>query len=108
MTAVEGVPITIATGENLTIMTVIYKVGCFREIFMLPVNFEPFFQSLLAHRLIFNQRQPPEVFYKKGVLRNFAKFTGKHLCQRVFFNGLQLYQKRLSGTIVFLWILPNF
>ena len=20
----------------------------------------------------------PEVFYKKGVLRNFAKFTGKH------------------------------
>ena len=23
----------------------------------------------------------PEVFYKKGVLKNFAKFTGKHLCQ---------------------------
>ena len=23
----------------------------------------------------------PEVFYKKGVLRNFAKFTAKHLCQ---------------------------
>ena len=22
----------------------------------------------------------PEVFYKKGVLRNFTKFTGKHLC----------------------------
>ena len=22
----------------------------------------------------------------KGVLRNFAKFTGKHLCQRLFFN----------------------
>ena len=28
----------------------------------------------------------PEVFCKKGVLRNFAKFTGKHLCQRLFFN----------------------
>ena len=28
----------------------------------------------------------PEVFYKKGVLRNFAKFTGKHLCQSLFFN----------------------
>ena len=33
---------------------------------------------------------------KKGVLRNFAKFTGKYLCQRLFFNkvaglGLQLY-----------------
>ena len=28
----------------------------------------------------------PEVFYKKGVLRNSAKFRGKHLCQRLFFN----------------------
>ena len=28
----------------------------------------------------------PEVFYKKGVLRNFAKLTGKHLCQGLFFN----------------------
>ena len=26
------------------------------------------------------QKQPPEVFCKKSVLRNFAKFTGKHLC----------------------------
>ena len=31
-------------------------------------------------------KQPPEVFCKKGVLRNFAKFTGKHLCQSLFFN----------------------
>ena len=28
----------------------------------------------------------PEVFCKQSVLRNFAKFTGKHLCQRLFFN----------------------
>ena len=28
----------------------------------------------------------PEVFCKKDVLRNFAKFTEKHLCQRLFFN----------------------
>ena len=27
----------------------------------------------------------PEVFCKKGILRNFAKFTGKHLCQSLFF-----------------------
>ena len=32
------------------------------------------------------QKQPPEVFYKKGVLKNFAKFTGNHLCQSLFFN----------------------
>ena len=29
---------------------------------------------------------PPEVFCKKGVLRNFVKFTGKHLCQSLLFN----------------------
>ena len=27
-----------------------------------------------------------EVFCKKGVSRNFAKFTGKHLCQCLFLN----------------------
>ena len=27
-----------------------------------------------------------EVFYKKSVLGNFTKFTGKQLCQRFFFN----------------------
>ena len=32
------------------------------------------------------QQQPPEVFYKKCVLKNFAKFTGKHLCQNLFIN----------------------
>ena len=34
------------------------------------------------------EKQPPEVFCKKGVLRNFAKFTGKRLCQSLFFNGV--------------------
>ena len=28
----------------------------------------------------------PEVFCKKGIIKNFTKFTGKHLCQRLFFN----------------------
>ena len=42
------------------------------------------------------QKQPPEVFYKKVSLKNFAKFTGKHLRQTLFFNkvadlSLQLY-----------------
>ena len=43
----------------------------------------------------------PEVFFKKGALRNFEKFTGRHLC-------LQLYYKRDFGTGGFLWILRNF
>ena len=31
----------------------------------------------------------PEVFCRKGVLRNFAKFTGKHQCQSLFFNKVE-------------------
>ena len=31
------------------------------------------------------QKQPPECSIKKGVLKNFEKFTGKHLCQSLFF-----------------------
>ena len=31
------------------------------------------------------QKQPPEVFFEKVVLRNFSKFTGKHLCQGLVF-----------------------
>ena len=30
---------------------------------------------------LFFRSSLPEVFWKKGVLRNFAKFTGKNLCQ---------------------------
>ena len=54
-----------------------------------------------------NQKQPPEVFYKNGVLRNFTKFTGVHLCQSLFCNkaaGLRpaALLKKDSGTGVFL------
>ena len=43
---------------------------------------------------------------RKGVLRNFAKFTGKHLCQSLFFNkvaglGLQLYKKETLAQVFF-------
>ena len=32
-----------------------------------------------------NRSSRPEVFCKEGFLGNFAKFTGKHLCQSIFF-----------------------
>ena len=35
------------------------------------------------------QKQPPEVFFKKGVLKNFANLTGKHLCWSLFLIKLQ-------------------
>ena len=56
----------------------------------------------------------PGVFYKKGVLRNFAKFTGKHLCRSLFFNRVIekrekiLYWKRNSGGVFFMRVLRNF
>ena len=31
----------------------------------------------------------PKAFYRKGVLKIFAKFTGKHLCWNLFFRRLQ-------------------
>ena len=55
----------------------------------------------------------PYVFCRKGVLRNFANFKGKHLCWCLSFNkvaglGPETLLKRGSGTAVFLWILQNF
>ena len=60
--------------------------------------------------IVYIQKQPPEVFYKKGVLRNFAKFTRKHLCQNLLFNKVRsaTLLKRHPGKGVFLWILRNF
>ena len=45
-----------------------------------------------------NRSSRPEVFCEKGFFRNFAKFTGKHLCQNLFFNKVppaSLLKKRL-------------
>ena len=42
---------------------------------------------------------------KKGVLKNFAKFTGKHLCQSLFINKVAVprpFLKSDSCTGVFL------
>ena len=36
--------------------------------------------------IMFFEKQPPEVFYDKSVLRNFTKLAGKHLWQSLFFN----------------------
>ena len=33
-----------------------------------------------------NRSSRVEVFYEKGVHKNFANFIGKHLCQSLFFN----------------------
>ena len=47
------------------------------------------------------QKQPPEVFCKKGVLKYFVNFTRKHLCWIKAFRLVPLL-KRDSNTAVFL------
>ena len=43
------------------------------------------------------QNQPPEVFCKKGVLKNFAIFTGKDLCWSLFYVcGVNFIKKKLQ------------
>ena len=37
-----------------------------------------------SSRKVDSPKQPPEVFCRKSVLKNFAKFTGKHLCWSLF------------------------
>ena len=59
------------------------------------------------------QKQPPEVFYEKVVLKNFAKFTGKHLRQSLFFNKVAgqacNFIKKETVAQVFSWkFLVNF
>ena len=45
--------------------------------------------------VMWKKEHPPEVFCEKGVLRNFPKFTGKHLCQSLFFNKVAGFAKIL-------------
>ena len=39
-----------------------------------------------------------EKFIKKSVLRNFAEFTGKHLCQNLFFNKVAVHRSPKTCT----------
>ena len=76
------------------------------------------FEKLVMNRLkvwgIHKRRSSyPELFCKKGVLKNLAKFTGKQLCRSLLYNKVAGFRpvislKRDSDTGVFLWILQNF
>ena len=70
-------------------------------------NVVDFLKYCLMTMLLFVLKQPPELFCKKGVLKNLAKFMGKDLARVSFLIkllalGLQLYYKRDSATGVFL------
>ena len=40
----------------------------------------------------------PEVIFKKDVLKNFTKFTGKYLCRSLIFQLLQTFIKKETPT----------
>ena len=59
-------------------------------------SFKIIIQSPYLHRSINLYRSSrPEVFCKRGVLRKFAKFTGKQLWQRLLFRPATLLKKSL-------------
>ena len=62
-------------------------------------NFELNFTVL---QLLLVKKQPPEVFCKNSVLKNFTNFTGKHLCWSLFFNKVAgLFFKKETPAQVF-------
>ena len=43
-----------------------------------------------------NKKQPPEVFYKKAVLKKFSLFTRKYVCSSGASSDLQLFKKNIA------------
>ena len=67
---------------------------------MVPIYSYQFLEDnnliLVLLLVLYLRSRRPEVFCRKGVLRNFTKLTEKHLYQSIFF------KKRDFGTGVFL------
>ena len=49
-------------------------------------EYNAFFKHINQNVMTYPRRNLPEVFCKKDAYGNFAKCTGKHLCQSLFFN----------------------
>ena len=55
-----------------------------------------FCTALLKKWQLNDQNEPPKVFYKKAVLKNFEIFTWKHLCWSLFL--IKFIKKRLQHS----------
>ena len=70
------------------------KSACWKP--ALSINCATILESLNNYfRLKKGRSSRSEVFCKKVVLRNFKKFTGKHLCQSLFLNKLAVHIEHL-------------
>ena len=79
----------------------------FASVLNTPLSVLKTFLSAMNTYLPIDKSIHSEVFYKKGVLKDFTNFTGKHQCQSFFLNkaaGLRpaTLLKKDSGTGVFL------
>ena len=72
-----------AGGNNKYLLMRPYDIQTF--FFHYKLQADILFWPISVHITSVGQKQPPEVFCKKGVLKNFAKFTGKSTCARVSF-----------------------
>ena len=68
-----------------------YRITSFRRAFrIIPIFFSlscwEVWRKLEGIVCRCSRSSRPKVFCKKGIVRNFGKFTGKHLCQNVFLN----------------------
>ena len=78
-----------------------FPLSCVSNSAMFPFMFYKLFNANSTVFLFFFRSSRPEVFCKKGVLRNFAKFIVKHLCHSLFFDKVAgrrpatLWKKRL-------------
>ena len=50
-------------------------------------------------KLVLIRSSRPDVFCKKGVLRNFAKFKGKHLCESLYKNRKKKQYSVIIATV---------
>ena len=62
------------------------KAPCLKIVFNKNKGFPSFDAAHKKRSFPLCRSSLPEVLRKKGVLKNSAKFTGKHPCQGLFFN----------------------
>ena len=74
-----------------------------------------FYDTIFIFQQIFwiNRSSRSQMFFKIGILKNFAIITGKHLCWSLFLIKSQTWRSaallnRDSNTGVSMWILQNF
>ena len=89
------------------------------EKYILPISYELQYREMITYFFFsakinvwsYIQKQSPEYTIKKGVLKNFSKFTEKHLYLSLFFNKVAGPKTVLIKWLwhrCFRWILQNF